>query len=49
MTEAGPTWFCVKAKPRQEGVAAQNLRAVGVADLVFPRLRRTRQIGRAHV
>ena len=43
MTEAGPTWFCVKAKPRQEGVAAQNLRAVGVADLVFPRLRRTRR------
>jgi len=43
MTEAGPTWFCIKAKPRQEAVAVQNLRAIGVAELVFPRLRRTRR------
>lgn len=44
MTEAvGPTWFCIKAKPRQEAVAVQNLRAVGIGELVFPRLRRTRR------
>ena len=44
MTEAaGPTWFCIKAKPRQEAVAVQNLRAVGIDELVFPRLRRTRR------
>jgi len=44
MTEAaGPTWFCIKAKPRQEAVAVQNLRAIGVGELVFPRLRRTRR------
>jgi transcriptional antiterminator RfaH len=44
MTEAaGPTWFCLKSKPRQEAVAVQNLRAIGVADIVFPRLRRTRR------
>jgi len=44
MTEAvGPTWFCIKAKPRQEAVAVQNLRAIGIDELVFPRLRRTRR------
>lgn len=44
MSQAGgSTWFCVRAKPRQEAVAAQNLRAVGVDELVFPRLRRTRK------
>lgn len=44
MTEAaGPTWFCIKAKPRQEAVAVQNLRAIGVAELVLPRLRRMRR------
>lgn len=39
----GPTWFCIKTKPRQEAVAVHNLRAVGVGELVFPRLRRTRR------
>ena len=44
MTEAvGPTWFCIKAKPRQEALAVRNLRAVGIGELVFPRLRRTRR------
>jgi transcriptional antiterminator RfaH len=44
MTDAaGPTWFCIKAKPRQEAVAVRNLRAIGVEELVFPRLRRTRR------
>ena len=44
MTEAaGPTWFCIKAKPRHEAVAVQNLRAIGIGELVFPRLRRTRR------
>ena len=40
---ADPTWFCIKAKPRQEAVAVQNLRAIGISELVFPRLRRTRK------
>jgi len=40
---SGSTWFCLKAKPRQEAVAAQNLRSVGVDEIVFPRLRRTRR------
>lgn len=40
---AGSTWFCLKAKPRQEGVAVQNLRSIGGIDIVFPRLRRTRR------
>ena len=39
----GSTWFCLKAKPRQEAVAVQNLRAIGIGELVFPRLRRTRR------
>jgi len=38
-----PTWFCVKSKPRQEAVAARNLRALGEVELVFPRVRRTRR------
>jgi transcriptional antiterminator RfaH len=44
MTEQ-PTfgWFCVKSKPRQEAVAVRNLRSLGVVELVFPRLRRTRR------
>ncbi|GDY18401.1 transcription termination/antitermination protein NusG [Verrucomicrobiota bacterium] len=40
---AATAWFCVKAKPRQEAVAARNLRALGEVDVVFPRLRRTRR------
>lgn len=44
MTEiAQPSWFCLKAKPRQEAVAVQNLRALGEIEIVFPRLRRTRR------
>lgn len=44
MTEtAEPTWFCLKAKPRQEAVAVSNLRSIGVTELVFPRVRRTRR------
>jgi transcriptional antiterminator RfaH len=42
MTE-GAAWFCVKAKPRQEAVAARNLRALGEVEVLLPRLRRTRR------
>lgn len=44
MTDSpAPAWFCVKSKPRQEAVAARNLRALGEVELVFPRVRRTRR------
>lgn len=44
MTAPAPaTWFCIKSKPRQEGVAVRNLRALGGVEVVFPRLRRTRR------
>ena len=36
-------WFCIKSKPRQEGVAVRNLRALGEVEVVFPKLRRTRR------
>jgi transcriptional antiterminator RfaH len=44
MTDSpAPAWFCVKSKPRQEAVAARNLRALGDVELIFPRVRRTRR------
>jgi len=38
-----PAWYCVKSRPRQEAVAARNLRALGEVEVLFPRLRRTRR------
>lgn len=39
----GPSWYCIKSKPRQEAVAVQNLVGIGIEELVFPRVRRTRR------
>ena len=36
-------WFCVRCKPRQEGVAAGQLATLEGVELVFPRVRRVKR------
>lgn len=44
MSEApGRSWFCVRCKPRQEGVAAGQLATLEGVELVFPRVRRIKR------
>jgi transcriptional antiterminator RfaH len=44
MSEPAPHgWYCVRCKPRQEGVAAGQLATLEGVELVFPRVRRTKR------
>lgn len=43
MSESGRGWFCIRCKPRQEGVAAGQLTSLPGVALLFPRVRRRRR------
>ena len=43
MPEKSDAWFCVRCKPRQEAVAASQLKSLEGVEVVFPRVKRIKR------